>query len=69
MTRVVADAGRVDHALPVGHPRGAADLAGHLLGGLDVAGRAVVGEFNDERIVGRAWPAAENQIVVLDLTR
>ena len=34
----------------------------------DTVGRAVVGEFNDERIVGRAWPAAENQIVILDLT-
>ena len=30
--------------------------------------RAVVGEFNDERIVGRAWPVADNHVVVLELT-
>ena len=29
--------------------------------------RAVVGEFNGERIVGRNWPAAENRIVQLEL--
>jgi triacylglycerol lipase len=27
----------------------------------------VVGEFNGERIVGRAWPAAENRVVLLEL--
>ena len=32
------------------------------------AGRAVVAEFNGERIVGRAWPAADNHIVMLELT-
>ena len=30
-------------------------------------GRAVAGEFNGERIVGRAWPIAENRIVFLEL--
>ena len=34
----------------------------------DPASRAVVGEFNGERIVGRTWPPADNQVVVLDLT-
>jgi pimeloyl-ACP methyl ester carboxylesterase len=29
--------------------------------------RAVAGEFNGERIVGRAWPIAENRIVFLEL--
>ncbi len=29
--------------------------------------RAVVGQFNGERIVGRNWPAADNHLVVLEL--
>jgi len=32
------------------------------------AGRAVVGVFNQERIVARAWPASENRIAVAELT-
>ena len=32
------------------------------------AGRAVVGLFNQERIVARAWPASENRIAVAELT-
>jgi triacylglycerol lipase len=28
----------------------------------------VAGEFNGERIVGRAWPAADNHVVFLELT-
>ncbi len=31
-------------------------------------GRQVVGMFNEERIVARAWPAAENRIAVAELT-
>jgi pimeloyl-ACP methyl ester carboxylesterase len=31
-------------------------------------GRAVTGLFNEERIVARAWPAAENRIAVAELT-
>jgi pimeloyl-ACP methyl ester carboxylesterase len=34
---------------------------------LDTAGRAVAAEFNGERLVGRAWPTAENRLVVLEL--
>ncbi|MDE2628836.1 MAG: alpha/beta fold hydrolase [Burkholderiales bacterium] len=34
----------------------------------DGAGRAVAGEFNGERIVGRAWPVAGNALVFLELT-
>jgi hypothetical protein len=30
--------------------------------------RAVAAEFNGERLVGRSWPAAENRVVVLELT-
>ena len=32
------------------------------------AGRSVVGEFNGERIAGRAWPAASNEVTLLELT-
>lgn len=34
----------------------------------DAGERAIVGEFNDERIVGRTWPVADNHVVVLELT-
>jgi triacylglycerol lipase len=27
----------------------------------------VVGEFNGERIVGRSWPAANNEVVFLEV--
>jgi triacylglycerol lipase len=30
--------------------------------------RAVVAEFNGERVVGRTWPLKENHISVLELT-
>lgn len=32
------------------------------------AGRPVVGIFNEERIVARAWPASENRIAIAELT-
>jgi pimeloyl-ACP methyl ester carboxylesterase len=35
---------------------------------LPEAGRAVVGIFNKERIVARAWPASENRISIAELT-
>jgi hypothetical protein len=28
----------------------------------------VVGFFNEERVVARAWPAAENRITIAELT-
>jgi hypothetical protein len=31
-------------------------------------GRSVTAQFNEERIVARAWPAAENRIAVAELT-
>lgn len=31
-------------------------------------GRAVVGQFNEERIVGRAWPVSENRIAIIEIT-
>jgi hypothetical protein len=35
---------------------------------LSEAGRAVVGLFNEERIVARAWPASENRISIVEFT-
>jgi pimeloyl-ACP methyl ester carboxylesterase len=32
------------------------------------AGRTVVGQFNDERIAGRAWPTSENRVSILELS-
>jgi triacylglycerol lipase len=34
----------------------------------DATNRAVAGEFNGERIVGRTWPAVDSQVTVLELT-
>ena len=31
-------------------------------------GRAVVGQFNEEIVVARAWPAAENRVAIAELT-
>jgi pimeloyl-ACP methyl ester carboxylesterase len=53
---------------PAGIPSGVAGVASAKLKVSDSAGRAVAGEFNGERIVGRAWPAAGNHVVVLELT-
>jgi triacylglycerol lipase len=53
---------------PAGIPSGVAGLSSARLKVTDTPGRAVVGEFNGERLVGRAWPVAENRAVVLELT-
>ena len=52
---------------PADIPTGTAGVAvsrAVLKGDID---RPVVGEFNGERIVGRGWPAADNQVVTLEL--
>ena len=53
---------------PAGIPSGVAGVATARLKLADAAPRAVVGEFNGERIVGRTWPVADNHVVVLELT-
>jgi pimeloyl-ACP methyl ester carboxylesterase len=53
---------------PPGVPGGVAAVSASTLRLGDAAPRAIVGEFNDERIVGRVWPAADNQVTVLELT-
>ena len=52
---------------PASLPVGTAGVATAKLKLSEGAGRAVVGEFNGERIVGRAWPTVENRMVVLEL--
>ena len=53
---------------PAGIPPGVAGVSSAKLKLADGAGRAVVGSFNDERLVGRAWPTAENAVTYLELS-
>jgi triacylglycerol lipase len=54
---------------PAGIPSGVAGVATARVKVADATPpRAIVGEFNDERIVGRSWPLADNHVVVLELT-
>ncbi len=58
----------LDGKAPPGVPAGTAGVSSSKLKLTEGAGRAVVGQFNDERIVGRAWPAANDELVTLELT-
>jgi pimeloyl-ACP methyl ester carboxylesterase len=58
----------LDGKSPPGVPPGTAGVSNSKLKLTEGAGRAVAGQFNDERIVGRAWPVANNEIVFLELT-
>lgn len=55
-----------------GIPPGVAGVSSSRLRLADGAGRAVAGEFVSgpigERLVGRAWPVAENRVTLLELT-
>jgi hypothetical protein len=53
---------------PAGIPNGVAGVSTARAKVADAIERAVIGEFNDERIVGRTWPVADNHVVVLELT-
>lgn len=52
---------------PGGIPPGVAGVSTAKLKVLDTPNRSIAGEFNGERIVGKAWPAAENHVVFLEL--
>ena len=52
---------------PAGIPSGTAGVAEARLRLPDATARAVAGEFNGERIVGRSWPTADNHLVLLEL--
>ena len=53
---------------PAGIPPGVAGLSETRLRIADATARPIAGEFNEERIVGRAWPAAANHVTLLELT-
>jgi triacylglycerol lipase len=53
---------------PAGVPSGVPGVSSARLKAGGPIGRTVLGEFNDERLVGRTWPAADNHVVVLELT-
>ncbi|MES2992588.1 MAG: alpha/beta fold hydrolase [Pseudomonadota bacterium] len=57
----------LDGKAPPGVPPGVAGVASSKLKLADAASRAVVGVFNDERVVGRTWPAANNELSTLEL--
>lgn len=52
---------------PAGIPPGVAGLSTVKLKLAEDTMRPVAGEFNGERIVGRAWPGADNHLVLLEL--
>jgi hypothetical protein len=53
---------------PAGIPAGVAGLSEARLRLADATARPIAGEFNDERVVGRVWPAAADHVVLLELT-
>lgn len=52
---------------PGGVLAGVAGVSSAKLKVLDSANRSIVGEFNGERVAGKAWPAADNHVVFLEL--
>ena len=57
----------LDGKSPPGVPSGVAGVASSKLKLTEAAGRPVIGVFNDERLVGRTWPVANNEISYLEL--
>jgi len=58
----------LDGQSPPGVPPGTAGVSASKLRVTDAEDRTVAGAFNGERIVGRAWPAANNELTLLELT-
>ncbi len=52
---------------PPGVPSGVAGVAASKLKLADGASRPVIGVFNDERLVGRTWPVANNELSYIEL--
>ena len=50
------------------HPGVPTDATATLRLPVSEVGRSVVAQFNEERIVARAWPASENRIAVAEMT-
>ena len=57
-----------DGTAPPGIPQGVAGVSASKLKLTEATARVVIGEFNGERIVGRVWPAANNELAYLELT-
>ena len=57
----------LDGKSPPGVPTGVAGVASSKLKLGEATGRTVLGVFNDERVVGRAWPVANNEVSYLEL--
>ncbi|MES2100573.1 MAG: alpha/beta fold hydrolase [Pseudomonadota bacterium] len=57
----------LDAKSPPGVPAGVAGVASSKLKLSDAASRPVIGVFNDERLVGRTWPVANNEVSYLEL--
>jgi triacylglycerol lipase len=53
---------------PPGLPAAGAGLSVSKIIPKEPAARAIQAQFNGEKLVGRTWPAAENRVVVLELT-
>ena len=53
---------------PAGIPAGVAGVSTARLKLPGGVGRSVAGVFNGERVVGRAWPTADNHVVLLELS-
>jgi triacylglycerol lipase len=53
---------------PPGLPAAGAGLSVSKIITKEPAARPVQAQFNGEKLVGRSWPAAENRVVVLELT-
>ena len=62
------DAIAFDGKSPPGVPQGVAGVASSKLKFAEGAARPIAGVFNDERVVGRTWPLANNEISYLELT-
>ena len=53
---------------PPGVPQGVPGVASSKLKLGDATSRAVAGEFNEERVVGRVWPTANDEVSYLEMT-
>jgi len=56
------------HTPPPGVPPTGAGVSSSKISLNEAGIRAITADFNGERLAGRTWPAAENQIVILELT-
>ena len=57
-----------DGKTPPGVPPAGAGVSSSKIKVMEDGVRAIPAEFNGEKITGRTWPAADNRVVVLELT-